>query len=353
MIKPLKTKNYSIFFEDFEKEFSSFLSRYSYTKIGIIVDENTEKYCLPILIKIINKPFEIIKISSGEIHKNILTCQSIWTKMIAYKFGRDALIINLGGGVIGDMGGFCASTYKRGIDFIQIPTTLLSQVDASVGGKLGIDFNEVKNSIGVFNDPKAVFIHPLFLETLPQREIRSGFAEIIKHALIKDKNQWSALLKINHFESIQWSSIILESVRIKYNIVIEDPFENGIRKALNFGHTIGHAIESVFLRSKEFLLHGEAIAIGMICESYLSLIQLNLSREELNEISSFIITIYGHHHLNENDFEDMFKIMMQDKKNIGNEINFSLLNSIGNVKVNQVADLPLIKESLLYYNSLK
>ena len=325
-----------------------------YPKVLVIVDENTERDCLPILKNKLNKvDFETILIPAGEMHKNIQMCQNIWLQMMQHEANRNALTINLGGGVIGDMGGFCASTFKRGMDFIQIPTTLLSQVDASIGGKLGIDFQDVKNSIGVFRNPKAVFVHPTFLDTLPQREIRSGFAEIIKHALIVDAKQWKQLVRIKDLEKVNWSKRIIPSLDIKKKVVEADPFEKGWRKALNFGHTIGHAIESKFLGTEAHLLHGEAIAIGMICESYLSHKILGLNKRSLYKIANFILEIYGKVDISYLNRDALLSLMKQDKKNDDNVINFTLLDKIGNAKVNQTANEQLITESINFYQHLR
>lgn len=348
-MKILETKNYEIKVGDIKEELVRFFEGEDFSQICVIVDENTKRDCLPIIEKYLGKKLQFIEIKSGEENKNITTCQHIWSEMMSMKLGRNSLVIDLGGGVIGDMGGFCASTFKRGMRFVQIPTTLLSQVDASVGGKLGIDFLGVKNSVGVFNDPQSVFIDSLFLKTLPKREIRSGFAEIIKHALIADQKEWKGLVQINDLDGVDWSELIYRSVQVKQHIVVEDPFEKGIRKALNFGHTIGHAIESVFLETSSPLLHGEAIAIGMICEAYISHKKANLSKNSLEEIVSFFLRIYGKIILDPKDFPRMLDIMGNDKKNIGKEINFSLIPEIGSVLVNQTAGENLIVESLEYY----
>ncbi|MGZ4158944.1 MAG: 3-dehydroquinate synthase, partial [Bacteroidia bacterium] len=265
------SNNYSVFVtNDISKEINRFFktSKNKYSKIFILVDENTLKFCYPQLVEKI-EPFEhaeIIEIDSGEESKTIEVCVQIWSALSEYGADRKSLFVNLGGGVIGDMGGFIASTFKRGMDFINIPTTLLSQVDASVGGKVGVDMNHFKNEIGVFNDPSAVFINLNFLNTLDKRQILSGFAEIIKHALIADVNYWAKVRTADFANFDSFDELVKTSVYIKNTIVLEDPKEKGIRKVLNFGHTVGHAVETFFLEqdSKKHLLHGEAIAIGMI-----------------------------------------------------------------------------------------
>ncbi|NJN78009.1 MAG: 3-dehydroquinate synthase [Saprospiraceae bacterium] len=326
----------------------------NYSKIFVIVDENTQRDCLPILkSNLPNINWNVILIPSGEVNKNIETCQIIWQTMMTNEANRNALTINLGGGVIGDMGGFCASTFKRGMDFIQIPTTLLSQVDASIGGKLGIDFQNIKNSIGLFANPKSVFVNPIFLKTLSQREIRSGFAEILKHALIVNVEQWDVLKTITDLTKVNWSERLMPSLNIKKEVVEMDPFEKGWRKSLNFGHTIGHAIESLLLETENRLLHGEAIAIGMICESYLSHKILEMSKADLDEICQYILAIYGKNDLFNLDKNDLLNLMKQDKKNDANVINFTLLNRIGDANVNQTTNEKLITESLNFYNDLR
>ena len=260
----IQLQDYSIHIGDLSKPLLDYFKANQISKIFVIVDENTKMHCLPLLSFEGMPDYQLISIQAGEHHKNITTCNEIWEKLISADADRQSIVLNLGGGVIGDMGGFCAATFKRGIRFLQIPTTLLSQVDASVGGKLGIDFKEVKNAVGLFQNPEAVIIQPNFLQTLSYRELRSGFAEVIKHALIEDENQWKKLQNTVDLKAIDFQELIHHSVLIKKLIVEEDPFELGIRKKLNFGHTIGHAIESFYLNSDDPLLHGEAIAWGMV-----------------------------------------------------------------------------------------
>ncbi len=331
----------------------TWLAAQNYSNWFVVMDENTQQHCWPLLAPwLANYPVHCITLPPGELHKHLGSCQQIWEAMFEAQLGRSACVINLGGGVIGDMGGFAAATFKRGIDFVQIPTTLLSQVDASVGGKLGIDFLDIKNSIGVFRDPIAVWIDPLFLQTLPAREIRSGYAEILKHALIADKTQWEQLLLIKDLTQADWASIIPASVAIKQAIVVADPQEKGWRKALNFGHTIGHAIESYWLASPQRLLHGEAIAAGMIAEAWLSYELLGLREEELHRISGYLLAIYGHQPLPEASFEQLLAWMQQDKKNEDSRINFTLLQHCGQAHVNATASREHIFAALAYYNRL-
>jgi 3-dehydroquinate synthase len=348
----LQLADYSIYVGDFWESFHQFLKDKKYPQIMVLVDSNTEGACFEKFKERFPTNVSKIVVPAGETHKNIDTCQDIWRKMFEAGAGRNALLIVLGGGVMGDMGGFCASTFKRGFDFVQMPTTLLSQVDSSIGGKLGIDFFNVKNSIGVFNNPQAVFISPQFFETLPQREILSGFGEIIKHSLIASAEQWHKLLTINNLDTVNWAEYLVPSLKIKQRIVEIDPFEKGIRKALNFGHTIGHAIESAALDTENPLTHGEAIAIGMICEAFLSKILRAMPDSDLKAISNFIVKHYGKYDIEQFDADYLISLMKQDKKNERDEINFTFLRQAGEVEINCTAPPQYIKESLKYYSSL-
>lgn len=317
-------------------------------KIAFLVDENTRENCLPHFE--LDQDSFIIEIKSGEINKNLNTCTEIWTALTNWGFSRKSLLVNVGGGVIGDMGGFCASTYKRGIRFINFPTTLLAMVDANIGGKLGIDFQGFKNHIGIFQDPEKVLIYDGFLQTLPERELKSGFAEVIKHGLIHDKNYW-AEIKSGKFPNFNWKEIVEVSAKIKYQVVTEDPKEAGLRKILNFGHTLGHAIETWHLTKSISLLHGEAIAVGMILEGHLAMQQATLSSEEFDSLSAYIKSVYELIILP--DQKELFPLMLQDKKNMGNELSFSLLNGIGNCLYDQKVTETMIDSAMSYYSDLK
>jgi len=314
----------------------------------VLVDENTGRDCYP-LIQTHLPEHQCFEITAGEIHKNLDTCQMVWQKMTDLNFDRKGIMLNLGGGVIGDMGGFIAGTYKRGIDFIQIPTTLLSQVDASVGSKLGIDFNGYKNHIGLFQNPVGVYIDPAFLKSLSDRELRSGFAEVIKHHLIADKGAWQKL-KVQK-DSKQWdfAELIDHSVKIKAGIVEQDPFEQGARKALNFGHTIGHGIESHFLETDKPLLHGEAIAIGMLTESFIAFQRGLLTEEEFLEIENYLQAVYQAYPFSSTHFDAIYKRCLNDKKNINQQIMCTLLEGIGKFLVNQAIQREEVLAALAYY----
>ena len=328
---------------------ATFFAQNEYSHIAILVDEFTNKYCLPIIQDLLPSNFIKILIKSGEHHKNLATCERVWDRMTKANMDRHSLLVNLGGGVIGDLGGFCASTYKRGIDFIQIPTTLLAQVDASVGGKLGIDFHGLKNHIGVFQLPKAVLIDPTFIDTLSIQQKKSGFAEIIKHCLIRDEKEWSAIRQ-QSFEELDLSKLIAHSVAIKEAVVLEDPKEAGLRKILNFGHTLGHAIETYLLdKGKRKILHGEAIAIGMIVEAFISHQRDLISLQELEEIESYLFENYGRVKLHTEEISKIIALTAQDKKNKGKEIRFSLLTGLGDCGYDIPVSSAEMKKAIQYY----
>ena len=291
----------------------------NYSNVAVLVDENTKKYCLEHIE--VEKPL-IIEIKCGEKNKEIETCIKIWNELLSNNFDKNSVIINLGGGLIGDIGGFCASTYKRGIDFIQIPTSLLAMIDASIGGKTGVNFNKIKNQIGLFSFPKSVIIDPFFLKTLPNRELKSAFAEIVKYALVYDINLWNEL-QIFKFKIEEINNIIYKCVQIKNVIVSKDKNEKNIRKILNFGHTYGHAIESYYLNKNISILHGEAIFLGIILETEISKISIN----EKNKITNYIVKNFELPKMPRK--EDLINFLDNDKKNINNKINFSLLKEIG------------------------
>ena len=323
-MKEVKADNYSIWIG--EKSLSK-LDISKYSKVAILVDENTKRECFSLLPKISNSI--IIEVPSGEENKNISICNTVWKKLSLNNFDRNSVLINLGGGVIGDMGGFCASTYKRGLDFIQIPTTLLAMVDASIGGKIGINFNGLKNQIGLFSNPKSVIINPIFLKTVPEKQLQTGFAEVIKHSLITDKKHWE-ILSNTAFKDLDWQNIIDISIQIKNTIVKSDPLEKNNRKKLNFGHTYGHAIESYYLEEKKPILHGEAVLMGIILESELSL----LSQNEKIDIKDYIISNFSLPDIPSKN--KLMKFLLNDKKNKKAKINFTLLNGIGRCTIDNL-----------------
>lgn len=351
-MKPIESISYPIFFDNSLGELKKFLSASNYTKKFILVDSNTEIHCLPILLDVLSDvEYDLIEVTPGEENKNIDFCIGIWRMLLDFGADRNSILINLGGGVLTDMGGFAASTFKRGIDFVQVPTTLLSQVDASVGGKTGIDMDNVKNIIGTFTQPKAVFIHTGFLATLREREIRSGFAEVIKHGLIYDRTLFDTVKRAG--PSGLTGEIIYRSIEIKNEVVNQDPLEKGLRKILNFGHTIGHAVESYSLKiDASPLLHGEAIAIGFICEAYLASKKNGLSENDLDETVNAIKAVYPAYNLKKESYPALLEIMKNDKKNHAGQISFSLLSEIGKCDFDKFCSEEEIYESLDFYCEL-
>ncbi len=299
----------------------------AYSSVAVLLDQNTAAHCYPRL-----RPYlpahTCIQIRSGEEQKHIQTCQEIWHALTYLaRADRSSVLLNLGGGVIGDMGGFCAATYQRGIDFIQIPTTLLAQVDASVGAKLGVDFDGLKNQIGLFGEPRLVWIDPAFLQTLPEQELRSGFAEIIKHCLIADAQKWQSIRGQTDIRQQDLPDLIQHSVAIKTQIVQEDPRERGRRKCLNFGHTLGHALETFSLSGQGLprLLHGEAIAVGMVAEAWLSHQKCGLPRADYEAIRVYMQAVFGRVPILPAHLPEVIRYAQHDKKNKGQQVRAALL----------------------------
>lgn len=352
-MKSIQAVTYPVHFEENSYvQLAKLVQSKNYSSVFILVDNNTIELCYPRFIQnfATEATIEVIEIEAGEVHKNIETCVGVWNAMTELGADRKSLLITLGGGVITDLGGFVASTFKRGIDFINIPTTLLSMVDASVGGKTGVDLGVLKNQIGLFSNPEMVLVDPEYLHTLSAREIRSGTAEIIKYGLTYDMHLFN---EIKDNKSLDITSLIRRSIEIKNEVVMEDPKEKGLRKILNFGHTIGHGIESYFLETetKENLTHGEAIAIGMICESFVSAKLLGFPKNKVEEIKTTIVTIYGKTVILKEDFTPIIDLLKHDKKNVGGEVNFVLLNNVEDFKLDCKVPVELIVESLEYYNS--
>ena len=349
----LNSAGHQIHFETGLSALTELLDSTKYSKVFVFADSNTSVHCLPLFQEMMGDftDFDLIETDTGEENKNIDFCIGIWKTLLDFGADRKCLMINLGGGVVTDMGGFVASTYKRGIDFINIPTTLLSQVDASVGGKTGIDIDNVKNMVGTFTLPQAVFIETDFLKTVPSRELLSGFAEMIKHGLIADATYYEALKSIS-YEDIS-AEAIYKSVVIKNEVVTEDPHEKGLRKILNYGHTIGHALETyALINDPKPLTHGEAIAIGMICEARLSAKNNTLGATELEDISKYILSLYPKYQIQKDSYTQLIELMQSDKKNENGVIMFSLLKQIGNCDFNcQVTESDIL-ESQDYYNNL-
>ena len=337
-------------------ELNLFIQHQNPSKIFILVDENTHEYCLPTLLGNLETtaPFEIIEIEEGEESKNINTAVQLWEILTEFSADRHSLLICLGGGVVTDIGGFVASTYKRGIPFIYLPTTLLAMADAAMGGKTGIDHLFFKNLIGTFAEPKQIFLYADYLRTLPFPQLKSGFAEMLKHGLVADAGHWQELISIeNELSAEKIAPYLLQSAEIKQKIVQEDFHEKHIRKILNFGHTIGHAVESLFLREGTPLLHGEAVALGMICETYISYLQQLISLDTARHIIKNLVRFFPLVDISNFSDEEIIMLMYQDKKNQHGNICFSLIESIGVGHYNQNVPLENIISALdLYRNGL-
>ena len=351
-MQSVSANTYSVHFNDKAYiELNAHLEKANYSKVFILVDENTHQHCLPSFMSQIfgDYNYEIIEIEEGEINKTIETCVQVWHVLSELDADRKSVMINLGGGVITDLGGFVASTFKRGIDFINVPTTLLSMVDASVGGKTGVDLGSLKNQVGVINLPQMVLVISSFLQTLEERQLHSGFAEMLKHGLIRDKKYWNELNLVSDFNKLD--EFIYDSVVIKNDVVMQDPTEQNLRKILNYGHTLGHAVESYFLESESHktLLHGEAIAVGMVLEAYLSNKLTGLSDDSLNAIKKTFINRYGKVSFTDEDIKNILTYLKFDKKNSHGNINFVLLKTIGECQIDVIVSEDLLYESFAYY----
>ncbi|WP_340063114.1 3-dehydroquinate synthase [Ascidiimonas aurantiaca] len=354
MPETISTKGCNIHFnEEGFVQLNAYIQNTQPSGIFVLVDENTHEYCLPFFLSqiVTEITIEIIEIESGEENKNIHTCTGVWEALSELGANRKSLMINLGGGVITDLGGFVAATFMRGMAFINVPTTLLAMVDASVGGKTGIDLGMLKNQVGVIQLPAMVLINTLLLESLPARQIRSGFTEMLKHGLIYDREHWEKLKGIdltNHAIPVE---LIHESITIKNKVVTLDPYEKGLRKILNFGHTLGHAIESYLLQNenRETLLHGEAIAIGIILESFLSSKTTNLSEQETKEIKDVFLSWFDKIVFTEKEIAEIIEFMKYDKKNAYGRINFVMLEKTGKAQIDHQASHSLIQQAFQFY----
>lgn len=346
------TSSYAVHFnQNAYDSLNEYLAARNYSKVFVLVDENTKELCLPHFQENLDQDiaFTLLEITSGENNKNIESCVHVWEALSENDADRKSLLINLGGGVLTDLGGFVASTFKRGIDFINVPTTLLAMVDASVGGKTGVDLGPLKNQIGVINQPQMVLINTPFLRTLEERQLQSGFAEMLKHGLIRSAEYWEHLKSVSDFDDMD--QLVQTSVEIKNKVVLEDPTEQNLRKILNFGHTLGHAIESYFLESNghETLLHGEAIAIGMIMEAYLSSRLTGLSKNETEDVKSVFLARYPKPNFSEQDMDGILKLLKFDKKNSHGNINFVLLKAIGQPEIDIKVPDHLFRDAFAYF----
>ena len=319
----------------------------------VLCDETTERLCLPVVsdFECMNNAQRIV-IPATDTHKTLESLTHVWSELQRMGATRHSLMVNLGGGMVTDLGGFAASTFKRGIPYINIPTTLLSMVDASVGGKTGINFGGLKNEIGVFNNARSVILDTIFLRTMDYENICSGYAEMLKHGLINNEEMWAELMNFSlelSDESLETlGRMVAESVAVKERIVTEDPTEHGIRKALNLGHTAGHAFESLALERKP-VLHGYAVAWGMIVELYLCCVKTGFPQDKMRQTVAFIKENYGRMAITCDDYPHLIELMHHDKKNEGNSINFTLLGGIGDIRINQTASEKEIMEALDFY----
>lgn len=332
-----------------ERDLVNAIAECEHDKIFILTDQTTHDMCLPKLQNFLClKGAQSIVIKAGDTNKTLDSLAEVWTALSQGGATRHSLMINLGGGMVTDLGGFAASTFKRGIDFINIPTTLLAMVDASVGGKTGINFGGLKNEIGVFSDSKFVIINTQFLDTLDHDNICSGYAEMLKHGLISDNKHWAELVGFNLAQPdlAQLQRMVAESIKVKERIVTEDPHEHGIRKALNLGHTVGHALESFAMKHGRPVLHGYAVAYGMVCELYLSARKTGFPTDKMHQTVRFILDHYGRLPYTCDDYPELLELMRHDKKNTSGIINFTLLGGIGDIRINQTATKEEIEEAL-------
>ena len=356
-MESITTKNAVVHFNSkVYSELNAYIQSTNPSKIFVLVDTNTHEYCLPKFLSLLESGdiiVEVMEMPEGEDHKTIDICAGVWEALSEYEADRKSLLINLGGGVVTDLGGFVASTYMRGIDYINVPTTLLAMVDASVGGKTGVDLGVLKNQIGVISEGSMVLVDTSYLETLPPNHMVSGYAEMLKHGLIFDKKYWENLVNFENMDISELDNLIYDSVVIKNTIVSQDIREQGLRKTLNFGHTLGHAIESYFLGNadKTPLLHGEAIAIGMLLEAYLSTKVWNLPYSEYQQIDEGISKTFSKVDISERDQEIIIDLLKHDKKNSHGKVKFVLLEAIGKPKIDCEVSNTLILEAFKYYSS--
>ena len=346
------SKQEVILCESLEKSLIHAIERCPHDKLFILTDEHTRRLCLPALVNLPEiKEAVSITIGAEDVHKTLETLASVWTALSNQGATRHSLLINLGGGMVTDLGGFTAATFKRGMAYINLPTTLLAMVDASVGGKTGINFNGLKNEIGAFAPASSVLIETDFLRTLDAANFFSGYAEMLKHGLISRTDHWAELLNFDtaHIDYRALKQLVGQSVQVKEEIVAQDPYEKGIRKALNLGHTVGHAFESLALAENRPVLHGYAVAWGMVCELYLSHLRVGFPKDKMRQTIQFIKENYGIFHFDCKKYEQLYAYMTHDKKNTSGIINFTLLKEIGDICINQTADKETIFEMFDFY----
>ena len=354
---------------DLQQALSNAIAECPHDKLFVLVDETTHQLCLPVIAGFdCMQEAQCIVIGATDTHKTLDTLSHVWAELQRMGATRHSLLINLGGGMVTDLGGFAASTFKRGLAYINIPTTLLSMVDASVGGKTGINFGGLKNEIGVFNNANSVILDTIFLQTMDQENILSGYAEMLKHGLISEEKMWAELINFEletlnlklcdvskpeqikqiKTQSSKLKEMLADSVAVKQRIVTEDPTEHGIRKALNLGHTAGHAFESLALERKP-ILNGYAVAYGLVVELYLCCVKTRFPQDKMRQTVAFIKEHYGRMPITCDDYPKLIELMHHDKKNVGTDINFTLLGGIGDIRINQTATEEDIKEALDFY----
>jgi 3-dehydroquinate synthase len=332
-----------------ESELATMIRSLVVDRLFVLVDENTAGFCLSRIDLSEFNPF-VIKIKAGDEGKTIDTAVEIWNELVDNGATRSSLLINLGGGVITDLGGFVAATFKRGMRFVNVPTTLLGVVDAATGGKTGVNFSGLKNEIGVFAKPERVLIDTCFFETLDFKNRLSGYAEMVKHALIADPILLEQTLgyDLDEFDMERLGVLLRQNLQIKENIVECDLCETGVRKVLNFGHTMGHAFESLSYELDSPMLHGFAVMWGMVAELYLSLLKLNLDKNVVSQILVFAKEYYGVFPYTCKQYDRLYELMTHDKKNSGGYINFTLLAGVGDVRINQNVTKDELFEALDY-----
>lgn len=354
---PLLSKESNVFIvDDLMQDLEHLVSGFPKNKVFLLSDTQAYANCFDKIKDVKGlSPERTVIIPDGDNNKKLSTVEKVWEMLSKGGADRKSLLVTLGGGMPCDLGGFAASTFKRGIEFINIPTTLLAQVDASIGGKTGVNFAGLKNEVGVFKQAAAVLIETSFLETLDQPNITSGFAEMIKHAFIFSSAKWEELkaFDIINPDLAKLKDLVAESIKIKDHFVQNDPTENHIRKALNFGHTYGHAFESMAMYEDRAILHGYAVAFGMICELYLSHTRLGFPMPKVLEISKQLEAIYGHFDFGKDKYDELYQLMTHDKKNEDNKINFTLLEDIGKIQINSQATKEEVYDALYFYNNFK
>ena len=319
----------------------------SHDRLFVLADEQTARLCYPLVSQATAGAY-LITIPAGDDNKHIDTLCHVWSELSNHGATRHSLLINVGGGMVTDLGGFAAATYKRGIRCVNIPTTLLAMVDAAVGGKTGVNLHSLKNEVGAFYPADAVVVSAEFLQTLDTANLVSGFAEMLKHGLISNEEHWAQLLRLdfNDVDLAEWQQLIVESIHVKENIVRQDPTEQNLRKALNLGHTLGHAYETLCMRRSAPVLHGYAVAWGLIGELYLSHLRENFPIGALRQAVTYVKEMYNVPPFTCNDYDELYELMQHDKKNRGDGINFTLLGAIGDIRLDRIATREEIFEML-------